>query len=140
MKTNVLTVVGVIINNDGALKEIHCVKNPQESYEMYVNDDPFGIIEVCGFDGLDIREVDAETLTAMAEILRNGSRGRHDGVFKTSTGLAFIDDLETFEVTLQDSAGDKVRKYEGYIDVSDCDLSICEWADEVLDAFNNSMF
>lgn len=120
MENGTVAKVGVVITTDRQIEPLIIVKNSYGSYEMFYNNDPFGIISILGYDDLDIQEASDTQLDSLTELLQQGNRENYQGVFLLKDHLAYIKDTDDFQTVIvpKKSGASEAIEYDGYIDVS----------------------
>jgi len=123
MEQYTLARVGLVRNHEQDIVELYGYVNELGVYTVFVNHGEFGLQEVVGFEGTEMEIVTSkEELENMKDGLCSGIRGKHDGIIKTRTGYAFLDDLDTFEISLVKQGDTELIPFECYNEVGECDI------------------
>lgn len=92
MKANETNLVGVGINSDKDFVNLVGHKDILGSFSLLLNDDPFGMTELFGFNNLEIQSITPEEVTDYQEILLDSDFSKFAGVVKIEDGILLIED------------------------------------------------
>lgn len=146
-------VVGAIITDAGDITELIARRGKGNSYDLYYNNDPYGIINFYGFKGLQFKAIETEHVveenhkgvikeaseeyTYAVEALKRRLRGDAVGIAFLEDGLLIIKDTEYFSATIQPTRlgeGEEIE-YKQFVDISEVDDMSSE-LEELCDIFN----
>ncbi|MCI9050332.1 MAG: hypothetical protein HFI05_00170 [Lachnospiraceae bacterium] len=145
--------VGAIITDMGDITELIAKESGDGAYDLYYNNDPYGIINFYGFRDLRFKPIETECTIAVNEgsVLKNNSeeyiyavealkrklRGEAVGIAFLEDGFLIIKDAEYFTAVIQPiRLGEREEiEYKQFIDVSEVD-DMSSDLEELCDIFN----
>ena len=143
MEKNCLVSVGVVITHDRDVVELVGLEDVYENVSVYFNDDPFGVIEVSGFENISLTEIESSVMQAVADGLRANMYESCRAIIKVEDGYLIVKDIDDFDYVKVESLGDVIPALASFEDnkctveyVGEIDFDNNEYATEIVEALS----